>query len=182
MTGSAFRPKFESSVYGTTIYLSRPKNRVPTLFPAAKILFVYRDPRDVVLSCFRRRFAMSRQKYEMLSLDDIAVCYSGVMQLSELYREKFDLDIFDARHERLLADFESETRRICDYLGVAFDAAMMDFATLARGSNIDAPNSAALACGLSRESENHWRHYAKELVPVMPMLAPTCAHFGYPEN
>jgi len=68
---------------------------IAKLFPDAKIVFSYRDPRDVVFSCFRRRFAMSEQKYEMLSLDGIAACYAGVMALADLYSEKLDLDALE---------------------------------------------------------------------------------------
>ena len=155
---------------------------IARLFPDARILFAYRDPRDVVLSCFRRRFAMTEQKYEMLTLDGIAGCYSSLMTFADLCREKTGLDIFEARHETLLADFESEMMRICDFLGIAFEPAMKDFANRVRESNIDIPNSADLARGLSRKGEGHWRHYRNELTPIMPVLAPWCARFGYPEN
>lgn len=155
---------------------------IARLFPDARILFVYRDPRDVVLSCFRRRFAMTEQKYHMLTLDGIAACYGSLMGFADFWREKFRLDVFDARHETLLANFESETARICDFLSVALDPAMKDFASRARVANIDIPNSADLARGLSRKSEGHWRNYRNELMPIMPALAPWCARFGYPEN
>jgi hypothetical protein len=155
---------------------------VAKLFPDAKILFAYRDPRDVVLSCFRRRFAMSEQKYEMLALGGIASCYSSVMSLATLYRDTLGFNVFDARHETLLADFDTEVKRVCDHVGVAFDPRMADFASRARAKNIDIPNSADLARGLSREGEGHWRHYRNELAPIMPIVAPWCARFGYPEN
>jgi hypothetical protein len=125
---------------------------------------------------------MSKQKYEMLSLDGIAACYAAVMALADIYGEKLDLDVFDARHETLLLDFENEIRRLCDYLKVTFDAAMMNFASRAQASNIDIPDSAHLARGLSQENIGCWRHYRNELTPVMPMLAPWSVRFGYSEN
>ena len=39
---------------------------IARLFPHAKILFACRDPRDVMLSCFRHRFQMSAPIYELL--------------------------------------------------------------------------------------------------------------------
>jgi hypothetical protein len=59
---------------------------------------------------------------------------------------------------------------------------MADFGARVKSSNIDTPNIAQLARGLTRESEGHWRHYRKELMPILPALAPWCARFGYPEN
>ncbi len=45
---------------------------IARLFPEARILLALRDPRDVVLSCFRRRFRMSAPYYEMLTLETAA--------------------------------------------------------------------------------------------------------------
>ena len=41
---------------------------IARMFPDARILFACRDPRDVVLSCFRRRFKMNAAMYQLLSL------------------------------------------------------------------------------------------------------------------
>jgi hypothetical protein len=155
---------------------------VARLFPTAKILFVYRDPRDVVLSCFRRRFSMNEEKYQMLLLSDIAGTYAATMSLMRIYREKLSLNIFDARHETLIDDFDSETKCICDFLGLDWEPTLADFGARARASNMDTPNSVQLARGLSHEGVGHWRHYRKELMPIMLPLAPCCAQFGYPEN
>jgi hypothetical protein len=152
------------------------------LFPNAKVLFVIRDPRDVVLSCFRRRFAMNAEKFDMLTLADIAATYAATMELADLYRSKLDLKLLEVRYENLTADLETEAGKVCDFLGLEWQPAMADFGARVKTSNIDTPNIAQLTRGLSRESEGHWRHYEKELMPVLPTLAPWCARFGYPEN
>ena len=54
---------------------------IARLFPDAKILFACRDPRDVVLSCFRHRFKMNAPIYELLSVESAARYYDAVMQL-----------------------------------------------------------------------------------------------------
>src|SRR5262249_9794996 len=48
---------------------------IARLFPDARILFARRDPRDVVLSCFRRRFKMNAAMYELLTLPGAAALY-----------------------------------------------------------------------------------------------------------
>ena len=40
------------------------------VFPDAKIIFALRDPRDVVLSCFRRSFNMNASMYEFNTFDE----------------------------------------------------------------------------------------------------------------
>ncbi len=155
---------------------------VAKLFPNAKMLFVIRDPRDVILSCFRRRFAMSAEKFDMLTLADIASTYAATMELAALYREKLGLRTLEVRHESLTADFDQEVQKVCAFLELTYEPAMADFGRRVKTSNIDTPNIAQLARGLSRESEGRWRHYRKELMPIFPALAPWCERFGYPEN
>jgi tetratricopeptide (TPR) repeat protein len=154
---------------------------VAKLFPKAKILFALRDPRDVVLSCFRRRFGMTAQMYELTSLDTTISYYDAVMGLGGIYRDKLGLETADTRHEDLLADFEAETRRLCQFLGVEWREEMKDFASRARSSTIDTPSGAQVARGLTREGADQWRRYADELAPALPKLAPWVARFGYPE-
>src|SRR5882724_4212272 len=48
---------------------------VAKLFPEAKIIFALRDPRDVVLSCFRRLFVVNDYVYEFHSLEGTAAFY-----------------------------------------------------------------------------------------------------------
>jgi tetratricopeptide (TPR) repeat protein len=155
---------------------------VAKLFPRAKILFALRDPRDVVLSCFRRRFGMNAGMFEFTSLETTAAYYGAVMRLTDIYREKLGLEILDTRHETLVADFEGEVRRVCDFLGVDFHDGMRAFAGRARAQNIDTPSSAQVARGLSAQGLDQWRRYATQLEPVLPWLAPFVTRFGYPET
>ena len=57
---------------------------IAKLFPDARILFAVRDPRDVVLSCFRRRFQLNAAMYEFLELEGAARYYDAVMALAVL--------------------------------------------------------------------------------------------------
>ena len=155
---------------------------VAKLFPDAKILFALRDPRDVVLSCFRRRFVMSQHMYELLTLDGTARFYDAAMALAMLYRAKLGLDILDLKYESLVADFDGETARACAFLGIDLRAEMRDFAARARARNVNTPSARQLARGLYGDGRGQWRAYETQLAPVMPVLAPWLARFGYGEE
>ena len=155
---------------------------IAKLFPEARILLALRDPRDVVLSCFRRRFAMNAGMYEFTRLDSAAAYYGAVMRLMQVYSEKLVLQTFEARHESLVADFAGEARRLCAFLGLDYQGEMAGFASRAQTRNIDTPSSAQVARGLSDAGVAQWRRYARELEPVFPVLAPFVAEFGYPET
>ena len=102
------------------------------LFPKSKILFALRDPRDVVLGSYRRTFLMNASMFELTTLDHCARYYDAVMRLAQIYREKLGLDWYDLRHETLTDDFEGETRRVCAFIGVDWNAEMLEFADHAR--------------------------------------------------
>ena len=149
------------------------------LFPDAKILFALRDPRDVVLSCFRRRFGMTPAMYELTTLEGAAAYYDAVMNLAEIYRGKLELDLTETRHEDLLADFEAETKRLCGFLGLSWRDEMKNFAGRAKTSTIHTPSGAQIARGLSRAGLDQWRRYEARMAPVLPRLARWVARYGY---
>ncbi|MEI9996019.1 MAG: sulfotransferase [Rhizomicrobium sp.] len=152
---------------------------VAKLFPTAKILFALRDPRDVVFSCFRRRFAMSNQMYQLVTLDGAARYYDVVMGACAAYREQLGLDWHDVRHEDFVADYEPQVRALCDRLGLAWTAGMTQVAERLRARAVDTPSSGQIAKGVSEEGVGAWRHYAQPMADVLPLLAPWAARFGY---
>jgi tetratricopeptide (TPR) repeat protein len=164
-----------------------PLNSVPLciiakLFPHAKILFALRDPRDVVFSCFRRRFVMTPQMFELTTLEGAANYYDRVMRLCDTYRRSLALTFFETRHENLVKDFDSETQRLCDFIGIEWTDAMRNFSDRARSGVINTPSATQVARGLFTQGLGQWRSYADELAPVLPKLSPWVAHFGYPAN
>jgi hypothetical protein len=149
------------------------------LFPRAKILFCVRDPRDVVLSCFRRRFLINDSNLQLLTLEGAAKFYDSVMQLAELYREKLSLDLLEVRHEELVADFEAQSRRICTFIGIPWMSAMSTFAENSARRSVVTPSAPQLAKGLNAEGVGHWRKYRAQLESVLPILEPWVHRFGY---
>lgn len=153
---------------------------IAKLFPNARILFARRDPRDVVLSCFRRRFAMNPAMYQLLTLEGAATYYDAVMQLSELYRDLLPLPQHIVRYESLVDDFETTARAACDFVGLEWDQGLFDFAAKAKTRGIATPSAAQVARGLNREGQGTWRRYREQMPPVLPILEPWVQRFDYP--
>jgi Sulfotransferase family len=150
------------------------------LFPDAKILFALRDPRDVILSCFRRHFQTNPNTFELLSLGDAAAFYDAVMRLTEIYREKLPLDLYHHRYEDMIADFEGSVRRVCKFIGMEWTDGMRDFAASAAAEKIRSPSAAQVRRGLYAEAVESWRRYANHMAPALPILQPWVEKFGYP--
>ncbi len=152
---------------------------IARLFPRAKILFACRDPRDVVLSCFRRRFKMNPAMYELLTLPGAAAFYDAVMGFAEKVRPLLKLDWHVVRYESLVNDLVGETRAICEFLGLETVDGMSDFAGRVQAREHATPSTAQLAQGLTRTGLEQWRHYERELNQVLPALRRWVDHFGY---
>ena len=155
---------------------------ISQLFPNARVLFAVRDPRDVVLSCFRRRFGMNAAMYELLTLDGAATYYNAVMTLADVYRELLPIPQHIVRYESLVEDFESTARAVCDFVGLDWTPAMADIAATARARGITTPSAAQLAAGLNRDGQGTWRRYREQMSPVLPVLEPWVKRFGYLPN
>jgi hypothetical protein len=152
---------------------------IARLFPHARVLLALRDPRDVILSCFRRRFAMSAPYYQLLTLQGAAAMYDAVMQLTTGLTDLVQLPTIEVRLEELIADFDGEVRRICGFIGLQWSDSLRDFAARVAERNIVTPSGAQLAGGLSASGIGHWRHYHTQLAPVLPILEPWISRFGY---
>jgi hypothetical protein len=155
---------------------------IAKLFPHAKILFAVRDPRDVVLSCFRRHFDVNAVMFEFLTLADGARFYSAVMDLADAARAKLPLNVLEHRYEDMVADFEGRVRRVCDFLGIEWTDEMRSFSVSAQNRSIRSPSAGQVRRDLYRSAVESWRNYSAQLAPVLPILEPWVKRFGYPPS
>jgi hypothetical protein len=149
------------------------------LFPEAKVLFAVRDPRDVVLSCFRRHFDVNVATYEMLTLDGTSRLYDGAMSIAEASWQKLPLPVHQIRHEDLVKDFVDRLRAICVFLGLSWEENMAAFSNRAKTLPLRSLSAAQIRRGLNADGVGQWRRYEKNLVPVLPVLEPWVRRFGY---
>jgi hypothetical protein len=155
---------------------------IAKLFPGAKVLFAQRDPRDVVLSCYRRRFAMNASMHQLLTLEGAAGFYAAVMRLSALYRQILPLELQLVRYEALVEDLVGVAGEACRFVGLDWHADMLAFSERARMRGVTTPSAAQVARGLNREGVGTWRRYRTQLEPVLPTLRPWVEAFGYPAD
>jgi len=155
---------------------------IAKLFPEAKVLFARRDPRDVVLSCFRRRFAINAPMYQLLSLSGAAAFYDMAMQIGDRLGRELKLATLVVRHESLVEDFDAVAGEVCAFLDLPFTAELRDFAQRVQDRGIATPSGAQLAGGLTAEGLGAWRRYAAQMADVLPTLRPWVKRFGYPAD
>jgi tetratricopeptide (TPR) repeat protein len=152
---------------------------IAKLFPHAKILFAVRDPRDVILSCFRRRFKMNPSMYELLTLPGAAGFYAAVMTFADTVRRSLLLDWREVRYESLVTGFEGEMRSVCEFIGLEWLADMGEFGDRAQAREHATPSTAQLSRGLVTSATAQWRNYEPQIRSVLPLLEPWMIRFDY---
>jgi tetratricopeptide (TPR) repeat protein len=149
------------------------------LFPGAKFVFALRDPRDVIVSCFRSHFAVNAAMFQFLTLEGAARYYDAVMAIAELARERLPLDVHVVRYEYVVANLRNEASRLLGFLGLPWADGVLDHAGTASRREIFTPSATQVIRPLYTSAMGQWRRYANELAPVLPILEPWVRKFGY---
>ena len=151
---------------------------IARLFPAARIVIMRRDPRDVVWSCFRTSFALTNMAMDLTTLEGAARHYDAMMRLTEAALARFSLAAHVVPYHRLVADFDTTTRELCDFLGLEWSATLREFVQTARQRGVATASAGQVRKGLY-DGTRQWGPYAEWLAPVMPILQPWINKFGY---
>lgn len=150
------------------------------IFPDAKFILAVRHPADVCLSCFMQDFKINAANANFFSLEEAANFYKQVMTLWRLYEEKLPLNYHLVRYEDLVADLETEARRLFDFLEVAWDEGVLRFHEHARTKGlIGTASYSQVTQKIYRHAAYRWQRYQKYLEPVRETLAPFVEYFGY---
>ncbi|HTD28622.1 MAG TPA: sulfotransferase, partial [Xanthomonadaceae bacterium] len=95
------------------------------MLPGARFVNCSRDPLETCLSCYRQLFSFGNEA--TYDLNDVAANWRDYDRLSRAWRWRYPERVFDQVYEDLLADPESQVRRLLEFLGLPFDQACMEF-------------------------------------------------------
>jgi tetratricopeptide (TPR) repeat protein len=151
---------------------------ISRLFPDAIVVLCRRDPRDVVLSCFRRHFRINPSTYEMTDLERAARHYDAVMRLVDLHLAVLPLPVHVMDYESLIGDFDGTTRALAEFIGVPWTEAAREFSRTAAAREVRTVSAPQVRRGLF-EGTRQWERYREQLAPALPILEPWIRKFGY---
>jgi tetratricopeptide (TPR) repeat protein len=151
---------------------------IARLFPEARILIMRRDPRDVVLSCYRINFTPSAAAFAFSDLAEAALHYDALMRLIELCRSRLPLDCHEVRYDRLVADFETTVRAMADFVGLEWTDDFHAFDRTAQARGVRTASATQVRRGLY-DGGGGWRRYETQLAPALPILEPWVERFGF---
>ena len=151
---------------------------IARLFPDARIIVMRRDPRDVVWSCFRANFAPTPAAAEFTGLERTARHYDATMRTQEAFLAALPLVTHQLHYEALVADFDGQTRALCEFLGAAWTDDARDFARTAKRRGVSTLSATQVTKSLY-DGSRQWRRYEDQLQPILPLLQPWVERFGY---
>jgi hypothetical protein len=94
---------------------------IQRIIPAAKVIHIIRDPRDVYLSRTKAKWSAGRSRLAQ------ALAYRAQFDLARRIGPRlFGESYLEVHYEEILTNPHAELSRICGLLGVPFDAKMLD--------------------------------------------------------
>jgi tetratricopeptide (TPR) repeat protein len=136
------------------------------MLPGARLVNSRRDPIENCLACFRQSFA--KELGFTYDLAELAAFWRDYDRMLRMWHQRFPGAIFDLVHERLIADPETEIRKLLDFCGLAFDPACLRFHEVER--NVRTASAAQVREPLRADTARA-RHYGDLLAPLRRSLA-----------
>ena len=137
------------------------------MFPNAKIIHVSRNPVDTCLSCFTK--LTSRGLDYSYDLSEMGRYYATYAKLMDHWRSVLPADVFlDVRYEDIVADQETQARRIIDFCGLEWNDACIDFHKHKR--SVSTASMTQVRRPIYQSSVERWRAYEKFLGPLLDAL------------
>ncbi|MDC0935443.1 sulfotransferase [Pirellulales bacterium] len=149
------------------------------IFPASKILFALRDPRDVVLSCFSQALPLNSVSVHYHTIEGTAAKYARMMDSWLRLRDMIQADWIEVRYEDTVDDLETQARRSLRFLELDWEPSVLAYHERAQSKHVHSPTYEAVTKPVYRSAVGRWRNYEQQLAPVMDVLETYVREFGY---
>jgi tetratricopeptide (TPR) repeat protein len=165
---------------GTVHFIDKMPNNFPSagfihsILPNAKIIDARRDPMDACVGNLRQLYA----KGQTFSYDqcDIGEYYLQYLRMMAHWDNVLPGKILRVQYEDVVADLETQVRRILDFLELPWEDNCLRFHATLR--SVRTASSEQVRQPIYDSSVGFWRHYASHLDELREILAPLCAAVG----
>jgi tetratricopeptide (TPR) repeat protein len=139
---------------------------IQLILPNAVIIDARRHPLGCCFSCFKQHFA--RGQWFTYGLEDLGRYYRDYVQLMAHFDEVLPGRVGRVFYETLIADPETELRRLLEHCGLPFEPSCLKFYENERA--VRTASSEQVRQPLFRQAMEHWRHYERWLDPLKQAL------------
>ncbi len=143
--------------------------------PGGKLIYVLRDPRDVILSCFFRHLPLNSVSVRFMDIESTAKRIRLELEAWLHLREVLPGGCWtEVRYEELVDDPEGESRRLLRFLDLPWAGEIETYRERNRDKIMRSPTYAEVSKPITRSAIGRWRHYESELKPALRILEPVC--------
>ena len=134
-----------------------------SVFPNARVIYLQRDPIDTCLSCYFQQFLTGLNF--TLDLSDLAHYYREHQRIITHWRAVLPPGfILDVPYEELVADQETWSRKMVDFVGLEWDPRCLEFHTNKR--QVTTASAWQVRQKVYKSSVARWRNYEKFIGPL----------------
>ena len=135
--------------------------------PNARIIDARRHPLDVCVGNYRQLFAQG--KNHSYDLNECAEYYLEYVRVMRHWDEVLPGRVLRVNYEDVVANTETEVRRLLDYCDLPWEEACLDFHKTARAVNT--ASSEQVRVPIYSDAVGYWEHYESKLADVKEILA-----------
>jgi hypothetical protein len=134
--------------------------------PEARLLIARRDPRDILLSCYRLPVLPQTGNIAWLREDHSAEEYRSIMAVWEKLRDCLgdDPGWMEVSYEALCSDLEGEARKVTAFLGLDWHPDQANYRDVRSQARVASPSYEAVKAPVHTTSVGRWHRYA-DLLP-----------------
>ena len=156
------KPRFVDKMLGNFAHLGF----IHLMFPHAAIIDTRRHPLGCGFSCYKQLFV--RELGFTYDLSELGRFYRDYAELMEHFDAVLPKRVHRVHYEQLVADPESEVRRLLDYCGLPFEQQCLQFYENRRV--VQTISSEQVRRPIYSDSVDQWRHYEPWLGPLKEAL------------
>ena len=136
--------------------------------PGLKILVARRDPRDILLSCFRLPVTPESANIGWLNQQDLVEDYRSMMAVWERLRDCLagETNWLEVEYEKLCTEFDKTARQVTQFLGLNWHKDQQNYRTVRQQARINSPNFTSAKQPVHTASLGRWQRYA-DLLPEL---------------
>jgi tetratricopeptide (TPR) repeat protein len=139
---------------------------IKLILPNAKIIDARRHPMACCFSGFKQHFAEGQEF--TYGLENMGTYYRDYVRLMDHWDDVLPGQILRVQYEDVVADTETQVRRVLDYLGLPFEQACLDFHKTKR--SVRTASSEQVRQPIYKSGLEQWRNFEPWLDPLKEAL------------
>jgi hypothetical protein len=143
------------------------------MLPNAKIIDARRHPMGCCFSGFKQLFAEGQEF--TYGLEEVGTYYKDYVELMDHWDKVFPGKVLRVQYEDVVADLDTQVRRILDYCGLDFEESCISFHENER--SVRTPSSEQVRQPIYQSGVEQWRNFEDYLGPLKDSLGPVLGRY-----